>query len=1041
MNSLFKSLSFRIWLPFAISISILLISLLVLYPNRQEDLFRKNFQSELNQLTRTTALGVEVALDNSDFENLGQIVELVTNSANLEFVAITEIDSSGNEQVFVSNPQNYDPDKILKLDSANLLVQSQEFSTALIEGRVILAITKEAIDKAIFEINYPIYVFLGILMILSLGLFYGLAKRISDPITYLTEVSNQLKTGNYELDINLVSRVNEISDLNYSLIQLKEYLFKAKLQSEKFNQQLEEQILIRTEDLERTKNRLFEAQRVAVLGNFEVDLLTGSWSNSPIIDQIFEIPTDFAKDVNSWQALLSPANAQLIEDEFYKCKVFNRSFRTDLKIASYRDTTVEKWISISGAPVKAATGDVRFIRGTIQDISDRKAFEKEIEKLSLVAKRTSNCVVITDTELKITWVNDSFLQLTGYSWDEVIGQTPGMFQFEKTDKHTARFIKEEVLLGKNVDAEILNRGKYGNEYWLRLNIVPLREDSGEVTGYMAVEVDITELKKTEIQIQKQVDLQNILIDISATYINLNIEDLDDTINASLVKLGKFVDADRAYIFDYNLKDQTCSNTYEWCNAGIGPEIKNLQHVPMEAIPDWVETHLENRPMVVSDVDQLPIGEEGEMNLRAILEPQGIKSLITIPFFEGEVLSGFVGFDSVHHERVYAQEEIKLLTLFGQMLVNVKQKQKAQRQLIIQEEKYRNIIANMNLGFLEVDVDDVILNANPSFIEMSGFSLDELVGKRGMDLFFDDDLSRKIINQKNILRKTGQSDVYEVEVIDKSGNRRWWLISGGPNYNDAGELIGSVGIHLDITDQKKLQNEQRHLLGLTQNQNERLRNFAHIVSHNLRSHAANLLGMITYLEVEDPHFSQNLLFQNFKNVIDNLMESVQNLSEVADIQISDSTLMESINLVEVINSSILNVSALARSSDVAIKFIPENSQSFVLGNLPYLESITLNLLTNAIKYSDPKKEKKVEIRIRKTPDWTIAEVEDNGLGIDLKRQGRKMFGMYKTFHEHPDSRGIGLFITKNQIEAIGGKIEVESEEGVGTTFKVYLKSNS
>jgi PAS domain S-box-containing protein len=1041
MNTLFKSLSFRIWLPFAISISILLLSLLVLYPQRQEDLFRKNFQSELNQLAATTALGVEVALDNSDFENLGKIVELVTNGAELEFVAITEVDSLGNEQVFVSNPQDYDPKKILSLDSANLLIKSENFASTIIEGRVILAITKVAIDKAIFEINYPIYVFLGILMILSLGIFYGLARRISAPIAYLTEVSNQMKTGNYELDINLVSEVEEISGLNYSLIQLKEYLLQAKLQNEKFNQQLEEQILVRTEDLERTKDRLFEAQSVAVLGNYEVDLLTGSWSNSPIIDQIFEITDDFAKDINSWQKLLSPGNAQLVIDEFYKCKVFNRNFRKDLKITSYKDSTIEKWISISGAPVKSPSGEIRFIRGTIQDISDRKAFEKEIEKLSLVAKRTSNCVVITDPELKITWVNESFLKLTGYAWEEVIGQTPGMFQFEKTDRRIAKYIKEQVLLGKNVDAEILNIGKYGNEYWLRLNIVPLREDTGEVIGYMAVEVDITELKKTEAQIQKQVDLQNILIDISATYINLNIKDLDTTINASLEKLGKFVDADRAYIFDYNLKDQTCSNTYEWCGPGILPELENLQDLPMEAIPDWVQTHLENKPMVVPDVEGLPIGEEGELNLRAILEPQGIKSLITIPFFEGDVLSGFVGFDSVHHPRSYAQEEIKLLTLFGQMLVNVKQKQKAQRQLSIQEEKYRNIIANMNLGFLEVDVDDVIVNANQSFIEMSGFSLEDLVGKRGVDMFFDDDKPKKIIHQKNILRKTGQSDVYEVEVLDKGGNRRYWLISGGPNYNDVGELVGSVGIHLDITDQKKLQIEQRHLLDLTQNQNDRLRNFAHIVSHNLRSHAANLLGMVTYLEVEDPNFSGNLLFQNFKNVIDNLMESVQNLSEVADIQISDSTLLDAINLVEVVNSSILNVSALARSSEVSIEFSKSEAKFWVFGNLSYLESITLNLLTNAIKYSDPKKEKRVQIRIQKESEWTTIEVEDNGLGIDLKRQGRKMFGMYKTFHDHPDSRGIGLFITKNQIEALGGKIEVESQEGIGTTFRVYLKSNS
>jgi PAS domain S-box-containing protein len=1040
MNPLFKSLSFRIWLPFAISISVLLLSLLILYPNRQGELFRKNFQSELDQLAKTTALGVEVALDNSDFESLGQIVDLATSGTNLEFIAITELDSAGNERVFVSNPQDYDPEKILNLDSANLLVQSQKFSSSFSNGKVILAITREAVDRAIFEINYPIYVFLGILMILSLGLFYGLAQRISTPISYLTDVSNQLTTGNYELDINLVSGVNEISDLNLSLIQLKEYLAKAKVQNEKFNQQLEEQILIRTDDLEQAKNRLFDAQKVANLGNYEVDLLTGAWSNSTIIDEIFQIPDGFTKDINSWQQLLSPSNAQSVIDEFYKCKVFNRNFKSDMKIHSSDDSSLEKWISITGAPVKEKNGEVRFIRGTIQDISDRKAFEKEIEKLSLVAKKTSNCVVMTDTELKIIWVNESFLRLSGYSFEEVLGQTPKMFQFEKTDRKVASSIREMVKMGKDVTAEILNRGKHGNEYWLQLNIVPMREESGEISGYIAVEVDITELKIKEAQIQKQVALQNILIDISATYINLNIDNVDATINGSLQKLGRFVDADRAYIFDYDLKNSTATNTFEWCESGIEPEIHNLQSVPMEYIPDWVEIHLQNIPLVINDVNSLPVAAPGETNLRSILEPQGIKSLITIPIFAGDQLDGFVGFDSVKASRDYAGEETKLLVLFAQMLVNVKDKQKAQRKLLLQEEKYRNIIANMNLGFLEVDVDDYIVNANASFCEMSGFELEELLGRKAVELFSENDRSKKIIHQKNILRKTGKSDVYEVEVRDKTGNRKNWLISGGPNYNDAGEMVGSVGIHLDISDQKKLQEAQRKLLTLTQNQNDRLKNFAHIVSHNLRSHAANLTGMISFLEVEDSHFAGNPFFQNFKNVIDNLMESIQNLSEVADIQTNENTLINPQNLVDITNSSILNVLALARASEVTIQFQPESRNILVNGNLSYLESIVLNLLTNAIKYSDPKKSKKVEITIESDSTWTVLKVADNGLGIDLKRQGRKMFGMYKTFHDHPDARGIGLFITKSQVEAMGGKIEVESEEGIGSTFKVSLKSN-
>jgi signal transduction histidine kinase len=199
-------------------------------------------------------------------------------------------------------------------------------------------------------------------------------------------------------------------------------------------------------------------------------------------------------------------------------------------------------------------------------------------------------------------------------------------------------------------------------------------------------------------------------------------------------------------------------------------------------------------------------------------------------------------------------------------------------------------------------------------------------------------------------------------------------------------------------------------------------------------------MISFLEVEDTHFVGNPFFQNFKNVIDNLMESIHNLSEVADIQTNEYTLINPQNLVEIVNSSILNVLALARASEVAIQFQPQGQNILVSGNLSYLESITLNLLTNAIKYSDPKKSKNVEITIESESNWIVLKVADNGLGIDLKRQGRKMFGMYKTFHDHPDARGIGLFITKSQVEALGGKIEVESEEGIGSTFKVYLKSN-
>jgi signal transduction histidine kinase len=105
---------------------------------------------------------------------------------------------------------------------------------------------------------------------------------------------------------------------------------------------------------------------------------------------------------------------------------------------------------------------------------------------------------------------------------------------------------------------------------------------------------------------------------------------------------------------------------------------------------------------------------------------------------------------------------------------------------------------------------------------------------------------------------------------------------------------------------------------------------------------------------------------------------------------------------------------------------------------YLESIMLNLLTNAIKYSDPNKEAKIVFTTEPNDDFVILNVKDNGLGIDLEKHKDSIFGLYKTFHRNKDARGVGLYLTKNQIENMGGKIEVESTLNFGTTFKVYFK---
>ena len=116
----------------------------------------------------------------------------------------------------------------------------------------------------------------------------------------------------------------------------------------------------------------------------------------------------------------------------------------------------------------------------------------------------------------------------------------------------------------------------------------------------------------------------------------------------------------------------------------------------------------------------------------------------------------------------------------------------------------------------------------------------------------------------------------------------------------------------------------------------------------------------------------------------------------------------------------------------------DSECTIMYNAAYLQSVLYNIISNAIRYRHSDRKPKIIIRLDREDDFTILTIKDNGIGIDLKRNGKKLFGMYKTFTTKPDSRGLGLFITKNQIDAMGGIIKVESELNIGTTFKIYIK---
>lgn len=255
-------------------------------------------------------------------------------------------------------------------------------------------------------------------------------------------------------------------------------------------------------------------------------------------------------------------------------------------------------------------------------------------------------------------------------------------------------------------------------------------------------------------------------------------------------------------------------------------------------------------------------------------------------------------------------------------------------------------------------------------------------------------------------------------------------------NKDGELIGFLGIGTDISKQKEKAKELEATISIVGEQNKRLLNFAYIVSHNLRSHSGNIDMILGIIETAEDDEERDEMLLQLRKVSDNLSETIRHLNDVVYINTNLSLKKEKVNLKKHAEDTIDSLgSILDASNGKIINNIPANVE--VDFNVSYIESVMLNFLTNGLKYKHPDRDAEVILDVYYEHNKPVLKISDNGLGINLEKYGEKLFGMYKTFHGNADAKGIGLFITKNQVEAMGGTITVESEVNKGTTFRIFF----
>lgn len=221
-----------------------------------------------------------------------------------------------------------------------------------------------------------------------------------------------------------------------------------------------------------------------------------------------------------------------------------------------------------------------------------------------------------------------------------------------------------------------------------------------------------------------------------------------------------------------------------------------------------------------------------------------------------------------------------------------------------------------------------------------------------------------------------------------------------------------------------------------NKTKQLEDFAYITSHNLRSPVSNLTSLVNFYKIEKTEAGKKLLFNKFELTVEKLGETLNNLMDVLIIQQGANTVKSNINFNSVFKKAVANLEFYIKENNAQISVDFSEAPTIQYPKL-YMESIILNLLSNALKYSSPKRTPIIQIKTYVINNKTHLTITDNGLGIDLKKHGDEIFGLNKVFHKHPEAKGVGLFITKVQVDSMGGQIKIESEVDKGASFTIIF----
>ncbi|MFV8327715.1 PAS domain S-box protein [Flavobacterium sp. ZS1P14] len=562
--------------------------------------------------------------------------------------------------------------------------------------------------------------------------------------------------------------------------------------------------------------------------------------------------------------------------------------------------------------------------------------------------------------------------------------------------------------------------KSGKTIWINLTVSPLWKINEKATSHIAIVEDISLKKETEERIKKTETRFKSLFDDSP--LPLREEDFSEVKNY-LQELN-LIDENKAIVTDYFY---STPEVVDKCNSLV--KLINVNNACLKL--HKVKTKEE---LINNRSNLLDLKSKDDFIEHLIAITQGKKQFIIdsrIKNAEGEYRDVNLRWNVIRGYR----------KTFERIIVStedITQRRATEKIILDTKQRVESLINTIDGIVWECDIESFSFTFISKKVEsILGYTPEEWLSNHTFwaDHIYSED-KEWVQNYCKFQTDANLNHDFEYRMVAKNETVVWLRDIVNIVFEN-GKAVSLRGIMIDISKTKEAEKDLNNSFNLVTEQNKRLLNFSYIVSHNLRSHTSNIASIMNLIESSESEEEKEQMMQLLKSVSNSLNETMFHLNEVINIRNNIGLVSEPLNLQYYINTVQNVLNEQITSKEVSISTIM-TKDVIINYNPAYLESILYNIISNSIRYSHPERKPTIIIKWSVENDMKVLQISDNGVGIDLVRNADKIFGMYKTFTNNVDSKGIGLFITKNQIDAMGGNITVESEPNIGTTFKIYIQ---